>query len=114
MISLLAAAERGVAVADRVVLGGELVRQQRQRLVDQVGAVVDAADEADLEGADAVERRAVAAGLEHARCRAGRATAIMAISPVRTSASVNVRPAASPCQTRRAHAPAKQSACCSV
>ena len=44
----------------------------------------------------------------------GSRTVIMAMRPVRTSASVNVTPSASPFAARATHAPAKQSACCSV
>ena len=44
----------------------------------------------------------------------GSLTRVIAIRPLRTSASLNDRMPDSPLLTRAAHAPAKQSACCSV
>ena len=51
---VLAVAERRVAAVGEVV-GGELVRHQRQRIVEQLSASLGSFVEADLEGADAVE-----------------------------------------------------------
>ena len=102
-MSAVAVAEGRVAVATPDI---EDVRHQRQRFVEQRGAAAGALEVSELERTDAVEGGAVPAFAQLVDAGAGHGRRSWRSNPVRTSASENGTPGASPETALATQAPA--------